>query len=536
MGPRASIAAAAWCFGGGLTIGGMGILMHSQLLLNLGYGVLAGTGVGLSYTPPIQTLMQWFPDRKGLAMGTLVAGFGSGALVFVPSMTWLMGQFSSAPTYLGTMEALQTTTRDGVLYAQTASHEWVEAVQATAADLAQLPAPYNELTEGLYAVGTGSTGAGEALMLSGAAYFALMSACAFAIRTPAVGWKPAGYDGVEEKNTPSLTVDQVMRTPQFYLLGTTFACLTTGTYGLFSVAKGMTSEVFSSALPLIVTASFTSSYLMLLSVANLSGRFGIATLSDRIGCRSAFNLIIAGSLPIYLTAPILVHQVAETGSTTPLYLFVGSTFVAVFLSCGVISTCPAYEAALFGTRNVGAVHGRMLLFNSLAAVAGPNLFIQLRSGSEASAIHALLLQVDANEFSSRFGMAPVDELTGATPEAVQALVDAKTLTISKLLSIGAPPPSSASSAADLVLADPTPYIYDSTMYTMAGLVCLAGVSHNMIRPVDPAAFPFEPDDEAGGGVVEVEPVEKQPQQGAEPLDASAKEQGGAGAGAGAGAR
>jgi hypothetical protein len=317
VGPRASIALSAVFFGSGLVVGGIGISTNNLLLLNLGYGVLAGAGVGLSYTPPIQALMQWFPDKKGLAMGTLVAGFGSGALVFVPTYGWLMSKFSSAPTFLGTMEAVQTTSRDGVLFAQTASQDWVEAVQATATDLAQLPAPYSQLSEGLYVVGSGATGAGEALMLSGVGYFALMSACAFAIKTPAAGWVPAGYDKAsEEKDTPSLTVDQVMGTPQFYFLGATFACLTTGTYGLFSVAKGMTSEVFSSALPLVVTASFTSSYLMLLSVANLSGRFTIATLSDKIGCKSAFNMIILGSLPIYLGAPMLVHQVSERESTT----------------------------------------------------------------------------------------------------------------------------------------------------------------------------------------------------------------------------
>jgi len=317
-------------------------------------------------------------------------------------------------------------------------------------------------------VGSGSTGAAEALMLSGVACFAVMNVCAFTIKTPRAGWLPAGYIPPDTKDTPSLTVDQVMRTPQFYLLGTTFACLTTGTYGLFSVAKGMTSEVFSGALPLVVTASWTSSYLMLLSVANLSGRFGIGSLSDYIGCRPSFNMIIAGSLPIYLSAPYLVHQVAASGNALPLYAFCGSTFVAVFLSCGVISTTPAYEAALFGTRNVGAVHGRMLLFNSLAAVAGPNLFINLRSSSEHGAIRDLLPLVDPVRFEERFNV-PIAEC--------QQLIDAKTLTISKLLTLA--PPS---------VADPTPFIYDSTMYTMAGLVCAAAVSHNLIKPVNSTLF------------------------------------------------
>lgn len=73
------------------------------------------------------------------------------------------------------------------------------------------------------------------------------------------------------------------------------------------------SEVFSGVLPLLVTSGFTSGYLMMLSVANLSGRFGMATLSDRIGCKSAYNAIIATLLPVYFTAPLLVQQVRPLG-------------------------------------------------------------------------------------------------------------------------------------------------------------------------------------------------------------------------------
>lgn len=209
---------------------------------------------------------------------------------------------------------------------------------------------------------------------------------------------------------------------------------------------------------------------MLLAAGNLSGRFGMATLSDKIGCKNTFNLIIAGSLPIYLYCPTLVQQCAA-GSEVPLYTFVGGTCAAVFLSCGVISTTPAYESSLFGSRNVGAVHGRMLLFNSLAAVAGPNLFIHLRSLSEQTAVQELLRNVDPSRFQDRFSV-PISEC--------QPLIDAKTVTISKLLSL-----------APAGTADPTPFIYDSTMYTMAGLVGVAALSHNLIKPINTSLFSNE---------------------------------------------
>ena len=69
VGLRAAVSTGALCFGGGMMVGGAGVAMHNLPLLQMGYGALAGVGVGLSYTPPIQALMQWFPDKKGLAMG-----------------------------------------------------------------------------------------------------------------------------------------------------------------------------------------------------------------------------------------------------------------------------------------------------------------------------------------------------------------------------------------------------------------------------------------------------------------------------------
>lgn len=234
VGERAAIGLGGLIFGTGMCVGALGIASHNIWLLNLGFGVLGGTGIGLCYTPPVQALMQWFPDQKGLAMGCLVAGFGAGGLAFVPAMSGLMAHFSKAPTYLGAMGSVETTTVDGVLYAKAGTAgELVAAVQATSADLAKIP---GDLAEGLYAVGTGSTGAAEALAVGGIVYVATLMACAATICRPRPGWLPAGYTPpAEAAHSPSLTVDQVMRTPQFYQLGVTFACITTGIYGIFSV-------------------------------------------------------------------------------------------------------------------------------------------------------------------------------------------------------------------------------------------------------------------------------------------------------------
>jgi hypothetical protein len=466
VGPRMSIVTGGLLFGSGMVVGACGIGAHSLPLLYLGFGVLGGAGTGLCYTPPMQALMLWFPDQKGLAMGCLVAGFGAGGLAFVPAITALMARFGRPPTFLGEMGAVETRIEAGTLYAPDALGQMVAAVQATSADLARIS---GELPVGLYAVGSGSTGAAEALAIAGLVYAAALTACGLAICRPRTGWLPAGYTPPPAAaDAPSLSVEQVMRTPQFYQLGVTFACLTCGIYGIFSVAKGMMSEVFSGVLPVLVTSAFTSSYLMMLSLANLSGRFGMGTLSDRIGCKATYNAIILTLIPIYFSAPLLVKQVVSTESALPLYAFVGTTWLAVFVACGSISTTPAYEAALFGDRNVGAVHGRMLVFNSVAAVVGPNMFVRLRTNDEHAAIERLLAQVEPARFEQAFGLAP---------SAAQQLVDAKTVTIPKLM--GLMPAGTA---------DPTPFLYDSTMHAMGGLVLVAAVTHNLIRPVDPAKF------------------------------------------------
>eukprot|EP01036_Dinobryon_divergens_P035924 gene35924-46640_t len=134
---------------------------------------------------------------------------------------------------------------------------------------------------------------------------------------------------------------------------------------------------------------------------------------------------------------------------------------------GTFALLPAYEADLFGAKNVGAIHGRMLLYTSCAALAGPTLLLTLRSHSEKLAIGKLLETIDPMKFQETFG-APV--------EKAYELLQAKALTINKLMVL-APPGT----------MDPTPHLYDSTMMTMGGLMVLASVTHAMVRPLPPAA-------------------------------------------------
>ena len=124
----------------------------------------------------------------------------------------------------------------------------------------------------------------------------------------------------------------------------------------------------------------------------IGGRIGWSMVSDAVGRRAMFTMFCLGSIPMYIALPSLVTAV-ETGATTPVYIFIGCTAAAISFMGGAFALLPAYEADLFGTKNVGAIHGRMLLYVSVAALAGPSLLLYLRSYSEKLAITKLVDQV-----------------------------------------------------------------------------------------------------------------------------------------------
>jgi len=469
VGVRKAMLTGGLLFGSGFGLAAAGVQMHNIGMVYAG-ALLSGLGYGCAYTPPIQALINWFPDKKGLASGLVIGGFGSGALFFTPSINSLCEKFSTLPTFLG--NSLDIVVEGGRQFGQIGG-SLQEVVFATTADLAKLP--YQGLSEGYYLVGSGNTGVATGLATMGAVYAAAIVASSLLIKKPVDGYLPVGYtppasaSGSSDLNVP---VDNLLKTPQFWLLFSTSTLLATGGMGLMSVAKPMIQNVFTGAMPDLVTPGFASAYLMGLAAGNLGGRIGWAAVSDRIGRWNTFQGFTLVAAPIFAISPFLINNCVNdpTGPYAPYYLasFCASTVIALSVMGGVFAVLPAYEADLYGSKYIGAIHGRFLTFAACATVAGPTLLLNLRKMAEADAIKDLLSRVDPVEFTAKFGVDIAE---------AQTLVEAKTLTISKLLTI-----------MPQGTVDPSPFLYNNTMYTMAGLVSVASVLHFMVKPVDKKFF------------------------------------------------
>jgi len=381
----------------------------------------------------------------------------------------LMQKFSVMPQYLG--NSIETVTQGGKLFTSIGD-KLTEVVYATNADLAKLP---YDLAEGYYVVGSGNTGVGTSLMAIGGIYAATIMASSLLIRKPAPGYLPTGWtppasaSGGLEQN---VNTNMAMKTPQFWLLFSTSTLLATGGMGLISVAKPMIGDIFTKSMPHLVTASFASAYLMAMAAGNLGGRIGWAGISDKIGRRNVFHMFTIGSVPLFASLPYCINQVVmdPTSAMAPVYLgiFCASTVASISVLGGTFAVLPAYEADLYGPKYVQAIHGRFLIAATVSTIAGPSILLNLRKISENAAIQDLLSKVDPNKFQAAFG---------ADLSQAQTLIEAKTLTITKLMNI-----------MPQGTIDPSPFLYNNTMYTMAALVGVGAALHFMVRPVDKKYF------------------------------------------------
>lgn len=467
VGPRCVGVTAAFLWGGGFIVGSLGIMTHQLWLVYLGYGVFGGCGLGLGYVSPVSTLVRWFPDRRGMATGMAIMGFGGGAMIGAQLKKFFLKTYFETPEFLGATDTVNLITESGKRFA-TVAGEKVEVVVAGAADIAKLAV---EIPEGVYVVGTGNSGTALTFITLGIIYFVVMMIAAFSYRIPSKDWKPEGWTppSAEESEKRMITrnsvhINQAIKTPQFYFLWIVLCFNVSAGIGVIGVAKTMMIEIFGSTLPSIATTAFAANYVIMISVFNMCGRFFWASMSDYIGRKNTYHcFFILGTL-LYLSIPFAASAVSTNPVVTWLIMFYAATMIIFTMYGGGFATIPAYLADIFGTMHVGGIHGRLLTAWSTAGVIGPVAITYLRKGSLQNAISDLSTKVDPASFEAKFG-APVSQLSD--------LVAAKTVTIGRLMEIA---PSGT--------VDPTPSIYNTTMYAMAALLVIAFFSNWLVKPVD----------------------------------------------------
>ena len=466
VGPRMVGCVAALCWGGGFMIGGAGILTHQLWLIYLGYGALGGCGLGLGYVSPVSTLIRWFPDRRGMAAGMAIMGFGGGAIIAKLSIDNLLEYFYVAPKYLGTVDAVKLVTEGGKRFAEIAG-QLTEVVVVGSKDIAEMIVPGDP---GVYVVNSGSTGVAETFFALGIIYFVVMIIAAFSYRIPREGWLPQGWvpPTTEKAQSKMITqndvhIDQALKTPQFYLIWVVLCFNVTAGIGVIGVAKTMMTEIFGSTLPFIVNASYAGTYVLMISVFNMTGRFFWASISDYIGRKVTYYIFFILGIFLYLSIPYTAIKVQASPAAIWLVIFYAATMIIFTMYGGGFATIPAYLADIFGTRFVGGIHGRLLTAWSTAGVLGPLAITQLRESSRINAIETLAAKIDPAVFERTYG-AGINQLS--------QLVETKTVTISNLMVVV---PSG--------VTNPSPTLYNTTMYVMAGLLAIALIANIFVKPV-----------------------------------------------------
>lgn len=335
-GPRKAMFVSAICFSGGFFVSALGVYLHNIWLVYLGYGVFGGIGLGIGYISPVSTLIKWFPDRPGMATGMAIMGFGGGAMIGSPLAVALLNHFSSAT----------------------------------------------------------SVGVWETMLVMGSIYFCLMMVGVFLVKVPPKDWLPVGFVPSMNNANKMITnnhvnADNAIKTPQFWLLWVMLMVNVTAGIGILSQASPMIQEMF----PATVTPESAAVFVALLSFFNLAGRFLWSSFSDKIGRKLVYGIYFGLGLTLYALVPSL-------GSLSTEFWFIAASTVIMTMYGGGFATIPAYLRDLFGTFQVGAIHGRLLTAWSTAGILGPVLVnyirqMQIDAGVPAAQAYSVTMYIMA---------------------------------------------------------------------------------------------------------------------------------------------
>ncbi|MFF5563698.1 OFA family MFS transporter [Streptomyces sp. NPDC012623] len=319
-GPRWAMTVALCCFSSGFLLAALGAFTEQYWLIVFGYGFVGGIGLGIGYISPVSTLIKWFPDRPGMAAGIAIMGFGGGALIASPWSAHMLASY-----------------------------------------------------------GSDSRGIAFAFLTHGLVYAVFMSLGVLLVRVPPPGYRQRTPEVPEQRAAPEsgprVSARSAVRTPQFWCLWVVLCMNVTAGIGILEKAAPMITDFFAgAATPISVSAA--AGFVALLSAANMAGRIGWSSASDLIGRKNIYRVYLGAGAVMYL----LIAWFGD--SSKP--LFVICALVILSFYGGGFATVPAYLKDLFGTYQVGAIHGRLLTAWSTAGVLGPLIVNKVADSQEAA--------------------------------------------------------------------------------------------------------------------------------------------------------
>jgi OFA family oxalate/formate antiporter-like MFS transporter len=297
-GPRKAGLLASVFFGAGILGSGLAVNLGSLSLLYITYGVLGGIGLGVGYIAPVSTLVKWFPDRRGLATGLAIMGFGFAAAIASPIMDTLIKSVGTANTF--------------------------------------------------YTLGV--------------AYFIIMSLSSLYLEKPPADWAPKGFKEKAQsgkikikQDLAQLTANEAIKTPRFYYLWVMLFINVTCGIAILSAAKPLAEE--SIGLTTVEAAALVG----VMGLFNGFGRIAWASISDYIGRPNTYTIFFATQIILFTLLP----------HTKEAFLFQVMLAIVYTMYGGGFSAIPAFIGDIFGTKQLGAIHGYILTAWAAAGLAGP---------------------------------------------------------------------------------------------------------------------------------------------------------------------
>ena len=298
VGPKVSGTTAGIFYGVGILGSGLAVQLESLTLFYLCYGVIGGIGLGLGYITPVSTLVKWFPDRRGLATGMAIMGFGFAALIFGPVMQSLFD----------------------------------------------------------------SVGVSNAFYVLGIIYMILILSSARYIERPPEGYIPDGFKPGEGKtikaDMSNIDANAALKTWRFYYIWIMMFINIACGIAIISAASPMMQEKLN------YTPMEAAGIVGLIGVFNGLGRIMWSSLSDYLGRANTYIIFFAFQILAFYFLPKMSMEIT----------FLVVLFTVITMYGGGFATLPAFLGDLFGTKQLGAIHGMVLAAWGLAGVVGPTIY------------------------------------------------------------------------------------------------------------------------------------------------------------------